>query len=136
MTRPINVARYAWVLGVVAMMGAGGLGANCTTNSAVISIFQCGFVSWFAPPPAGSGMVTNSWWQLGYGSARVTAPPGTIFSDTLQGTGIGPAGVFSGNDSGRFPVHLAQANSLVALGGHPQASLIPSGAVCSNYENS
>jgi len=116
--------------------GANGLLANCTTNSAVISIFQCGFVSWFAPPPAGAGLVTNSWWQVGYGNFGVTAAPGTVFSDTLQGTGIGPAGIFSGNDSGSFFVELDDAKLPRALGGHPDVNLIPNGSFCSNYQNS
>ena len=43
--------------------------AMCTQS--ILPIFQCGFVGWFAPPPAAAGTVSTVWWQLGYGNHNV-----------------------------------------------------------------
>jgi hypothetical protein len=118
--------------------------ANCTQS--IMPVFQCGFVGWIAPPPAGSGELSAIWWQLGYGNNK-TIVTGIGETPALEGTGIGPPGVFSGNDSGlaaafsaspcarnngRPGLTLTEARCVL-----PQyAAQIPAGALCSNYENS
>jgi hypothetical protein len=104
------------------------LHANCTAS--IMPIYQCGYVSWFAPPPFGSGSLSTVWWQLGYGNNNTiacTAAPGGG-----EGTGISCPGVFNGNDSGVGTVSMTSADAVL-----PQyASQIPNGSFCSNYENS
>jgi hypothetical protein len=102
--------------------------ANCTQS--VMPIFQCGYVGWFAPPPPGSGTVNSTWWQLGYGNNRVNN--GVVATPANEGTGIAPAGVFSGNDGGlsRNYTYLTLADSVL-----PQyAAQIPDGSTCLNFE--
>ncbi len=102
--------------------------AMCTHST--IPIFQCGFVGWFGPPPIGAGSVSAVWWQLGYGNGNVNN--GAVPTDAQEGTGIAPAGVFSGNDSGLGPVSMTPAGDAL-----PQyAAQIPDGSLCSNFENS
>src|SRR5688572_14633733 len=102
--------------------------AVCSQNDTVHPIFQCGYKSYFAPKPAGAGKVSGVWWQLGYGNREVS----TGFAGTsLEGTGFGPAGTFSGNDSGKFEMVLTDAKSVLPK----YAAQIPEGALCLNYEN-
>jgi hypothetical protein len=102
--------------------------AMCTRST--MPIFQCGFVGWFGPPPNGTGAVSAVWWQLGYGNRQVNN--GAVPTDAQEGTGIAPAGVFSGNDSGLGPVYMTPAGDAL-----PQyAAQIPNGSLCSNFENS
>lgn len=112
---------------LLATAGTSGVFANCTAS--VMPVFQCGFVGFFAPPPAGAGTVSAIWWQLGYGNNNINngvSNPGT------EGTGIAPVGTFSGNDSGIGTIYLTDADSVL-----PQyADQIPDGALCSNFENS
>ncbi len=70
-------------------------------------VYQCGDRAWFRSPPEGSGAVTALFWQIGYGNASINNAEGT------QGTGLGPPGVFSGNDSGLYEVPLIAAAPLV-----------------------
>jgi hypothetical protein len=81
-------------------------------------IFQCSEKAWVAPPPEGAGLVSGVFWQIGYGNAIVNNGVGS------SGTGVGPAGVFSGNDSGLRPVTLRDAGRSI---GDPN---VPRGALC------
>jgi hypothetical protein len=101
--------------------------ANCSQNGAVFPIFQCGFKGFFAPKPADAGTISAVWWQLGYGNKGIS----NGLSGGNEGTGIGPVGVFSGNDSGSSDFVLTDARSVL-----PQFPAIPVGALCSNFENS
>ncbi|HKY34213.1 MAG TPA: hypothetical protein VJV23_16920 [Candidatus Polarisedimenticolia bacterium] len=101
--------------------------ANCTQS--VMPVFQCGFAGWFDPPPAAAGAVAAVWWQIGYGNNTINIW-GQASGDT-EGTGIAPAGVFSGNDSGLAGIVMTGAREVL-----PQyAAMIPEGALCSNFEN-
>ncbi len=80
--------------------------AACTVQGG-FPVYQCGDRAWFQSPPEGSGAVSAVFWQIGYGNASVNNSEGT------QGTGLGPPGVFSGNDSGLFEVPLIAAAPLV-----------------------
>jgi hypothetical protein len=102
--------------------------AMCTQS--IMPIFQCGFVGWFAPPPSGAGTVSTVWWQLGYGNNNVNN--GATTTPANEGTGIAPAGVFSGNDSGLSAPYARLTLADVVL---PQyAAQIPDGSLCMNYE--
>ncbi|MGH9869491.1 MAG: putative metal-binding motif-containing protein [Candidatus Polarisedimenticolia bacterium] len=97
----------------------------CTQS--VLPVFQCGFASWFLPPPGGSGAVSAVWWQLGYGNGDVSNGAGTPADE--EGTGMAPAGVFSGNDSGLNVPFLSLADDQL-----PQyAPQIPDGSLCMGY---
>lgn len=115
---------------LLATAGTSGVFANCTAS--VMPVFQCGFVGFFAPPPAVNppiGTVSAIWWQMGYGNNNVN---NGIANAGTEGTGISPVGVFSGNDSGIGTVYLTDADSVL-----PQyADQIPDGSLCSNFENS
>ncbi|MCI0589720.1 MAG: hypothetical protein L0323_23125 [Planctomycetes bacterium] len=96
------------------------LSAACTTQGG-FAIFQCGDRAWFDAPPEGSGTVRAVFWQIGFGNAAVNNAEGT------NGTGIGPPGVFSGNDSGLFDVPLIAAAPLV----DPEGKIgVPEDALC------
>jgi hypothetical protein len=113
---------------LVATAGTSGVFANCSNS--IIPVFQCGFVGYFAPPPAGAGTVSAIWWQLGYGNNNVNN--GTTPNSTQEGTGIAPAGVFQGNDSGIGTIYLTDADTVLP----DFAAQIPDGSLCSNFENS
>jgi len=87
------------LLAVLVLMGgaamtADGLYAACSGEGHLgYPIVQCGNRTWFAPPPAGSGTVSYSWWQIGFGNATVNSGAGT------NGTGFANT-VFNGNDTG------------------------------------
>src|SRR5262245_61616351 len=122
-----RVTKVAAVMAGLLLMTAGSQAfAVCTQSDNVFPIFQCGFVGWFAPAPAGAGTVSSVWWQLGYGNNGVA----TGDAGATQGTGIGPVGSFSGNDNGSSALVLTPANSVL-----PQPG-VPAGALCANFENS
>jgi hypothetical protein len=102
-------------------------GAGCT--SSIMPIFQCRFEGWFAPAPVGTGTVSTVWWQIGYGNNRVNN--GVVCAAACDnGTGIGPAGVFSGNDSGIASVWY-DLRPIPARAALPEdAALIPEGSLC------
>ncbi|HKY30893.1 MAG TPA: hypothetical protein VJV23_00010 [Candidatus Polarisedimenticolia bacterium] len=108
--------------------GSSGVYANCTAS--IMPVFQCGFVGFFAPPPAGAGTVSAIWWQLGYGNNNINN--GATTSAAAEGTGHAPTGTFSGNDSGIGMVYLTDADSVLTQ----YSEHIPDGSLCSNFENS
>lgn len=117
--------------------GSSGLFAVCQEDT-VFPMFQCGFVGWFAPPPADAGNINAIWWQIGYGNNLLNN--GIIGAAGVDGTGaVGTT--FPGNDSGiaspttttTGPFGLKSAQAV--LGGlYP--GQIPAGALCADYENS
>jgi hypothetical protein len=113
---------------LLATAGTSGVFANC--QQSILPVYQCGFVGWFGPAPAGSGQVTGIWWQVGFGNNGVNN--GTAPTATQEGTGIAPTAVFSGNDSGVGTVYMTDADSVLSQ----YAAQIPDGSLCSNFENS
>jgi hypothetical protein len=89
------------LLALVASLGVAGdtLQAACSEANitAIYPIGQCGSRSWFAPPPAGAGAVSASWWQIGFGNNAIRDGRGAL-GTAFQ---IGAAGGgFIGNDNG------------------------------------
>lgn len=75
-------------------MAADGLYAACSAEGHLgYPIVQCGNRTWFTPPPALSGTVSYSWWQIGFGNANVNSGAGT------NGAGFALT-LFNGNDTG------------------------------------
>jgi len=125
-------SRLAAVMAGLLVMTAGSQVAlaGCTNLGSGFPVFQCGYTSWFATPPAGAGNITSAWWQLHYGNRAINSGAGG--GTALEGTGNQSPATFNGNDSGNFSIVLTEAASVL-----PQyASQIPAGALCSNYENS
>ena len=123
---------------LLATAGTSGVFANC--QASIMPVFQCGFVGWFGPAPAPgtpltpsgppAGQISGVWWQVGYGNNNVNN--GATPTAAQEGTGIAPAGVFGGNDSGIGTVYMTDADSVL-----PQyANAIADGSLCSNFENS
>ena len=113
---------------VLVSLAATPVGANCMES--IMPVFQCGFAAWFGPIPGGAGDVSPVWWQLGYGNNRVNN--GLPSPEMLEGTGIAPLGVFSGNDSGLATLYMTDAATVLPQYGEE----IPPRALCSNFENS
>jgi len=115
------------VLAAVAAMSAGPAAfANCTDFGG-FAIFQCADRAYFEPAPAGSGVVSGVFWQIGYGNDKLNNSTGAA------GTGIGGGGTFNGNDQGLWPVDLADAR--IAIGSNTP----PAGSLClrsNNWANS
>lgn len=116
------------VMAGLLLMTAGSSGVFATCQTGVFPIYQCGFVGWFAPPPADAGTVSAIWWQLGYGNNIIN--DGTVGTAANDGTGmVGTS--FKGNDSGASPMTLTNADSVLSQ----YASIIPDGSLCANFEN-
>lgn len=99
--------------------------AECSARTG-FALYQCGDRAFFQPPPEGAGAVTAVFWQIGYGNRAVNNGQGH------NGTGIAPAGVFSGNDSGLWKVPLIDPASI------PGGEIFPQGALClgpANWSN-
>src|SRR5262245_62365648 len=119
--------------------GSSGLFATCQVG--VFPIFQCGFIGWFAPPPADAGSISAVWWQVGFGNNLVNT--GVIGAAAQDGTGV-TTGAFPGNDSGlSTPANPAKTNTgafaltnAQAVLGNLYPGMIPAGALCADYENS
>ena len=120
------------VLVVVSSFSSNAL-ANCR-NEGPYPIRQCQVGAFFAPPPAGSGVVRAAWWQLGFGNRSSVDP--TLGANTTPNDGDGfintpLPGIFIGNDSGSLTVGAADGTS---TGGMDliDASLVgaPPGSLC------
>jgi hypothetical protein len=98
------------------------VGAECRIQGG-FPVYQCGDGAYFAPPPRGSGAVQAVFWQIGYGNEILNNGEGG------SGTGVAPAGVFSGNDSGLWRPPLIPA-APVLTGAGPAEGGIPEGALC------
>ena len=76
--------------------------ANCQAEGPY-PIQQCGQMTWFAPPPPGSGTVSATWWQIGMGNRQVVDPTVGVSANPVDGDGFIDTpnpGLFIGNDSG------------------------------------
>ena len=87
--------------------GASGLLANCTQNGEPFPVFQCGFVSWFAPPPAGAvqGLGTLDARTAFTTAAGTTVNLGGVSvagSISIGGSACGPR-LDAGSDAGPCP---------------------------------
>jgi hypothetical protein len=95
----LKVLKLAASVAVTASLGlAGAAFANCQ-GEGPYEFRQCG-ITWFDPPPAGSGAVSTFWWSVGYGNANGFQSATNAAQD---GSGFLPTplpGVFCGNDSG------------------------------------
>jgi len=110
------------VLAAVAIMSAGPEAlANCQ-GSEFYAVFQCADRAYFNPAPDGSGVVSSTFWQVGYGNRTLNTGLGT------SGTGIG-GGAFNGNDNGILPPDLSDARTAIG------SSAPPAGALCLRNNN-
>jgi hypothetical protein len=128
--------KIAAVMAGLALVSAGTSGVFANCSASIMPVYQCGFVGWFGPPPAGSGQVTAIWWQLGYGNNnRNDGFPPTVAQEGTGVTGGGagnPAIGFGGNDSGAGTVYMTNADSVLSQ----YSDSIADGSICSNFENS
>lgn len=113
---PLRTAAILLALAAIALVPQPA-GAECK-RGLTFPIYQCADRAWIAPLPEGTGLVSGVFWQIGYGNAVVNNGLGSA------GVGIGPAGVFSGNDSGLRVMALRDALSSI---GDPR---VPRGALC------
>ena len=96
------IAVAALLCAGILIASAGTLRAECKRRGG-FAVHQCGDRGWFEPPPEGSGAVRAVFWQIGYGNEMINNGEGS------NGTGVAPAGFFSGNDSGLWEVPLLEA---------------------------
>lgn len=111
------------VLAAVAMALAGPQAFAVCNEFGGYAIFQCGERAYFEPPPAGSGAVSATFFQVGFGNATITSGQGT------NGTGMQNLTTFNGNDSGQFPVDVGNAATIIG------DSRVPAGALCLRSNN-
>jgi hypothetical protein len=113
------------VLAAIAVASAGPQVFAVCAETGGFAIFQCADRAYFEAPPAGSGGVSATFWQIGFGNGALnTGLPGTS-----TGTGMTGPATFNGNDSGIFAVDLVDAQTAI---GNP---LVPAGAVCLRNNN-